>query len=434
MDEISKLEPDFASESVLSVGELTNRIKRLLESGIGDCWVRGEVSNLRRQASGHNYFSLKDQEGQLRAVLFRGDAARQETLPEDGAQVVVFGQISVYAPQGSYQIIVRYLMLDGAGQLRMEFEKLKQKLADEGLFDEHRKRPLPDLPDRIGFITSPTGAAVKDFISVLKRRGWRGELLIFPAKVQGNESPGDLIDALRIARELEGLDLVVIGRGGGSAEDLWAFNDEALVREVVACPIPVISAVGHQIDFVLTDFAADLRAETPSAAAEIVSTGFLEANERWRRCGDELGVIVRRALKDRLAEMRLLAEKLRSYEPSSRVENLSLRVDDLGNRLTNCLRDATSLARSRFTSWETRFALVDPENRLRLERAKLDGFGKRLQNTSMESTLRRGFALVSDANGRLVRTRDALKPGQEAKIRFADGEITTRVLNEKPMP
>lgn len=427
MDETSKLEPDFASDAVLSVGELTYRIKSLLENGIGDCWVRGEVSNLRRQASGHNYFSLKDQEGQLRAVLFRGDAARQETLPEDGAQVLAFGKISVYAPQGSYQIIVRHLMLDGAGQLQMEFDKLKKKLAVEGLFDEDKKRVLPALPEKIGFVTSPTGAAVKDFISVLERRGWRGELLIFPAKVQGRESPAELIDALRIARQFEGLDLMVIGRGGGSAEDLWAFNDEALVRDIASYPVPVISAVGHQIDFVLTDFVADLRAETPSAAAEIVSAGFLEANERWQRCGNELNVLVRRTLKDRLAEMRLLAEKLRLFEPSSRVENWSLLVDDFGNRLTNCLRDATALVRSKLTSLETRFALVDPGSRLRLERAKLDGLEKRLQNASVESTLGRGFTLVIDDKGRLVRTSEALQPGQEARIRFVDGEIAARI-------
>ena len=428
MDATSRFEPDLESERIWAVGELNGRIKRLLEGEIGNCWVRGEVSNLRRQASGHNYFSLKDQDGQVRAVLFRGDASRQETLPEDGAQVLVFGEVSVYEPQGSYQIIVRHVMLDGAGQLRVEFERLKRKLAEEGLFDDDRKRHIPDMPRRIAFVTSPTGAAVKDFISILRRRGWRGEVIVVPSKVQGDEAPVELLEGLRISRELKDLDLVVIGRGGGSAEDLWAFNDETLIREIAAFPVPVISAVGHQIDFVLSDFVADLRSETPSAAAEIVSNGFLKANERWRRCADGLDSAIHRGLDERGAEIRWLADKLRSASPAAKVENLSLRVDDLGNRLANCLRDASSMARRRLSVWETKFALADPGNRLRLERAKMDGLEKRLQSGSLESTLRRGFALVSDTDGRSVARREALQSGQEARIRFIDGEVDTRIL------
>lgn len=428
MEVTNRLEPDMESDRVWSVGELNGRVKSLLESQIGNCWVRGEVSNLRRQASGHNYFSLKDQAGQVRAVLFRGDASRQATLPEDGAQVLVFGEISVYEPQGSYQLIVRHVMLDGAGQLRMEFERLKGQLASEGLFDEDRKRRIPDMPFRIGFVTSPTGAAVRDFISVLRRRGWRGELLVLPAKVQGEDAPNELIEALRIARDLKGLDLLVIGRGGGSVEDLWAFNDESLVRAIATFPIPVISAVGHQIDFVLTDFVSDLRAETPSAAAEIVSNGFLKASERCQRCSDGLDSAIDRRLDEFRGEFRWLADKLRVASPAAKVENLSLRVDDLANRIANCLLDASSLARKHLSAFETKFALVDPGNRLRLERAKMDGLEKRLRSGSLESTLRRGFALVSDMDGRPVARREVLEPGQEARIRFVDGEVTTRLL------
>ncbi|MGE4551386.1 MAG: exodeoxyribonuclease VII large subunit, partial [Opitutales bacterium] len=324
--------------------------------------------------------------------------------------------------------IVRHVMLDGAGQLQMEFDRLKSKLADEGLFDDDKKRRIPVLPSRIGFVTSPTGAAVKDFISVLRRRGWRGEVFVVPSKVQGEEAPVELLEGLRISREMKGLDLVVIGRGGGSVEDLWAFNDETLVREIANFPIPLISAVGHQIDFVLTDFAADLRAETPSAAAEIVSNGFLEATERWRFLSSQLDAVVVRALDDCLSKSRLLTARLRASSPLARMENLSLRVDDLGNRLANCLREATSLARERLATRETKFALVDPGNRLCLERAKLDGLTKRLKGLSVESTLRRGFSLVTDSDGRSVRRRDALKAGQEVRTRFADGEVPMRVL------
>ncbi|MBL63566.1 MAG: exodeoxyribonuclease VII large subunit [Opitutae bacterium] len=430
MDTTNDLEPSLDSERVWSVAELNDRIKRLLEGGIGQCWVRGEVSNLRRQASGHNYFSLKDSQGQIRAVLFRGDASRQETLPEDGAQIVVFGEVSVYGPQGSYQIIVRHVMLDGAGQLRLEFDRLKKKLADEGLFDENRKRRIPQMPEKIGIVTSPTGAALKDFISILQRRGWCGKLLVLPAKVQGDEAPDELIAALRAASELKDLDLLVIGRGGGSVEDLWAFNDEALVREVAAFPGPVISAVGHQIDFTLADFAADLRAETPSAAAEIVSHGFLESRERWRRCQDGFTEVMDRALETRSSEIRFLTEKLRAASPVSLVENLSLRVDDFSNRLANYLRSTSSQVRDRLETYERRFTLVDPANRLRLERTKLDALDKRLRSGSLESTLRRGFTLVSDPDGRPVSSIQGLQVGEEVKTRFVDGEVPMRVMDK----
>ena len=236
-----------------------------------------------------------------------------------------------------------------------------------------------------------------------------------------------MLEGLRIASELKGLDLVVIGRGGGSVEDLWAFNDEALVREIANFPIPLISAVGHQIDFVLTDFVADQRAETPTAAAEIVSHGFFKANERWQRCSDGIDSAIRRVLEDFRAEMRWLFDKLRAASPSAKVENLSLRVDDLGNRLANCLRDALSLDQKRLSALETRFAMADPGNRLRLERAKIDGLEKRLQSGSLESTLRRGFALVSDTDGHPISRREALSAGQEARIRFIDGEVETRI-------
>src|SRR5271165_2171228 len=264
----------------LSVTEFTRRVKALLEGAMGSCWVRGEVSNLRVQPSGHAYFSLKDAGAQLSAVMFRAHAARQAVRLRDGLQVVAFGDVGVYEPQGKYQLVVRTLVADGVGALQLEYEALKRRLSDEGLFDAGRKKPIPPMPGTVGFLTSPTGAAVQDFMRILIRRGWRGRVVVLPAKVQGEGAAAEMVGMLHLAETLGIFDLIVIGRGGGSIEDLWAFNEEPLVRAVAACAVPTISAVGHEIDFTLCDFAADLRAETPSAAAELISSQFVRFAER----------------------------------------------------------------------------------------------------------------------------------------------------------
>ncbi len=282
---------DFGDEAagpaarVETVSEFTRRLKALIESGLAPCWVRGEVSNLRAQASGHVYFSLKDAGAQVSCVLFRGDAARLAAPLREATQVVVFGAAGVYEARGQYQLVVRVVVEDGVGRLQREFEALKRRLADEGLFAPERKRAIPLLPRCVGFITSPTGAAVQDFLRILTRRGWRGRVVVLPVKVQGEGAAAEMEAMLRLAGRLEIFDLLVIGRGGGSIEDLWAFNEEALVRAVAASTVPVISAVGHEIDFTLCDFAADVRAETPSAAAELISSAFVAFAERVARAG-----------------------------------------------------------------------------------------------------------------------------------------------------
>jgi len=245
---------------IQTVTEFTRRVKEVLKGGLPPGWVRGEVSNLRAQASGHVYFSLKDAGAQLACVLFRGDAQRQSVALRDGLQVLAYGEVDVYEARGQYQFITRALIEHGAGRLQQELEQLKQRLATEGLFAAERKQPLPLLPRTIGFITSPTGAAVQDFIRILQRRGWTGRLVVLPAKVQGEGAAAELVAMLHTAEALGIFDLLVIGRGGGSIEDLWAFNEEPLVRAVAACAVPIISAVGHEIDYTLCDFAADVRA------------------------------------------------------------------------------------------------------------------------------------------------------------------------------
>jgi exodeoxyribonuclease VII large subunit len=406
---------------VISVGEFTRRVKTLLEEGLPAGWVRGEVSNLKQQSSGHVYFSLKDAAATLSAVLFRGDAARQSVVLRDGLQVVVYGQVSVYEPRGQYQLIVRAVVEDGVGRLQREFEALKRRLADEGLFAPERKRPLPPMPRTIGFITSPTGAAVQDFIQILRRRGWRGRLVILPAKVQGEGAAAEMVTMLRAAEELGIFDLLVIGRGGGSLEDLWAFNEEPLVRAVAACGIPIISAVGHEIDVTLCDFAADLRAETPSAAAELISSRFVACAERVARAADLLHREVDARAEAARRRLEHAASRLRLLTPSALVERGYLRIDDQRNRLEAALHRSVRERRHALARVAADLVRVSPEMRVRLESQRLLGLWKRLEAASPVSVLNRGFVILRDDAGRPVMRRESLASGTHVSAEFADG-------------
>jgi exodeoxyribonuclease VII large subunit len=411
---------------VETVSEFTRRVKALLEAGIRPGWVRGEVSNLRAQASGHVYFSLKDAGAQLACVLFRGDAMRQSTALRDGLQVLACGEISVYEQRGQYQLIVRLLLEDGVGLLQQEFERLKQRLADEGLFDTARKMAIPAMPATVGFVTSPTGAVVQDFIRILQRRGWRGRLVVLPARVQGEGAATEMSAMLQLAAALGIFDLLVIGRGGGSLEDLWAFNEESLVRAVAACPLPVISAVGHEIDFTLCDFAADVRAETPSAAAELISSNFVACLERAARAADGMDEALEHTLgraRERLDHAR---SRLRLLSPQALVEQNHLRLDDLSNRIAAAVRAAVQVQRQGFTTLAGRYRACSPAPRISLESHRLLALWKRLQAASPRSVLHRGFVIVRDEHGRPVPRRAAVKSGQRLANEFADGSVTVR--------
>lgn len=411
---------------VLSVSALTQRLKARLEDAFPAVWVRGEVSNLRAQPSGHVYFSLKDSGAQLACVLFRGDARRQTVAPRDGLQVLACGGVGVYEARGQYQLVVRLLVEGGVGRLREEFEKLKQKLAAEGLFAAERKAPLPRAPRTVGFITSPAGAAVQDFIRILQRRGWAGRLVVLPARVQGAGAAAEMAAMLRLAEALGIFDLLVIGRGGGSLEDLWAFNEEALVRAVAACGVPLISAVGHEIDFTLCDFAADIRAETPSGAAELISSDYLAAGKRAARA--------RRAMREALAAAAASARerlgharsRLRLLSPRAQIEQGQLRLDDLGNRLHAAWRQGAQARRQRLTEAAGRFWPQSPERRVQLESHRLLALWKRLQAASPASVLKRGFVIVRDGEGRPVQKKSAVRPGQRLVNQFGDGDLPVR--------
>ncbi|MFM1851338.1 MAG: hypothetical protein RIS54_1022 [Verrucomicrobiota bacterium] len=416
-----------AGDRVESVGAFTRRVKTLLETNIRPGWVRGEVSNLRQQASGHVYFSLKDSEAQVSGVMFRGDAARQTLKLRDGLQVLVYGEISVYEPRGQYQLIVRAVIEDGVGRLQQEFEALKQKLAAEGLFAPERKHPIPPIPGVVGFITSPTGAAVQDFLRILTRREWRGRVVVLPAKVQGEGAAAEMVAMLETAATLGIFDLIVVGRGGGSLEDLWAFNEEPLVRAVAACPVPVISAVGHEIDFTLCDFAADLRVETPSAAAELISSHFVAALDRVKQARENLDFGVRDAVAGARRDLEHLQSRLRLLSPSAQVEQGFLRLDDLANRLAASLRSTVQERRHQLATARSNLTRLSPELRIRQESQKLLSLWKRLQSVSPESVLQRGFTIMRDEAGRPVTRKAGLKSGRKLAAEFGDGSLPVRV-------
>jgi exodeoxyribonuclease VII large subunit len=426
---MAKKEPELPlddSGRIRTVTEFTREVKELLEGGLRPGWVRGEVSNLRAQASGHVYFSLKDAGAQLSCVLFRGDAARQSVALRDGMQVLAYGEVSVYEQRGQYQLVVRALIEHGAGRLQQELEKLKQRLAAEGLFAAARKNPIPLLPRTVGFITSPTGAAVQDFIRILQRRGWTGRLVVLPVKVQGEGAATDMVAALRAAEALGIFDLLVIGRGGGSIEDLWAFNEEPLVRAVAACTVPIISAIGHEIDYTLCDFAADVRAETPSGAAELISSNYLACLERFSRAGETMAGLTGTILAQAGEKLDHARSRLRLLSPAAAIEQNHLRIDDLGNRLGSAVRSAVQMKRESLADARHRLTAISPGKRVQLESHRLLSLWKRLESASPVSVLKRGYVIVRDDSGRPVARAKGLKPGQALVNEFHDGKVRIR--------
>lgn len=440
-------------QQILSVADLTSHLKRLLEDSFPAIWVKGEISNIRYQSSGHIYFSLKDAGAQISAVMFRGNAAQLEAPLQDGQEVVAFGNISVYEPRGTYQLIVRSCIDAGAGRLQAEFERLKRNLEAEGLFDSERKKEIPTLPRRVGVITSPTGAAIRDFLSILKRREWNGEVFLFPAVVQGKEGAPDIEEKIRQAKEFANLDLLVLTRGGGSLEDLWNFNEESVVRAIADCEIPSISAVGHEIDFVLTDFAADFRAETPSAAAELISSGYIDAKQRIENSQISLTRSATSRFDQFQQQIGQMQSLLTAHSPNRVLEYKTLRLDDLSDRLKGLFTQNSERSRLKTEQLAQRFQLLRPDKMLlehqknldRLESAlarelqhqqhnkenHLEIAGKRLKSLGVEQVLKRGFSIVRDAKRqKIISQAKALKPGMKVEAQFADGSSELTVSGQ----
>ncbi|MBK1876895.1 exodeoxyribonuclease VII large subunit [Pelagicoccus mobilis] len=443
------LEDLFDDVPKVTVTQYTAAIKKTLEKRIPPAWVMGEISNLRAQSSGHLYFSLKDAGAQVPAVMFRGQASRLRFKPRDGMQVLAFGEISVYEPHGRYQLIVRELEESGEGRLYREFERLKRKLAGEGLFEQESKKPFPVLPLKVAIVTSPTGAALQDFVRILKRRSWGGTLHVYPVKVQGAGSAEEIEAAIRYANELGGYDLIVISRGGGSIEDLWSFNEERVARAVFESVIPVVSGVGHEIDFTLGDFAADVRAETPSGAAEMISTAYIETVDRLELARSELEDLAAERLEQLRNDLDRKRLGLKSASPVGALERSFLRIDELGTRFEGAYRSAVFSKRDRFRSLERRVLAHDVSQALgqwrerldRLERrldrslvekagalrARLDVLGATLGALSPRATLERGYAILENEAGQPITGVAAVEQGAGVRAALSDGALDLRV-------
>lgn len=389
----------------MSVSALSAQIKGTLEEGFPSIWVVGEVSNFSRPQSGHCYFTLKDENAQIRAVAWRGTASKMKFDMQDGLELVCRGRIDVYAPRGSYQLVIDEAQPKGVGALELALRKLREKLSAEGLFDPARKRPLPPFPRRIGFVTSPTGAAVRDFLQVLERR-WRGvEVLVIPAKVQGEGSAEEIAAGIRIANQLrEPLDVLVVGRGGGSLEDLWSFNEEVVVRAIAASDVPVISAVGHEIDVTLADFAADVRALTPTEAAERAVPAADEIMARVDSLGNRVHGAIRRRWSGYAERLNQLANRRPFARPHAPLQDLALRLDDLSQSANRAIRQQ------------------------RAERiSQLGQLAGKLESLSPLAVLSRGYSLTHDDEGKLVRSSEQIKTGDEIVTRLEQGEVKSTV-------
>ncbi len=398
------------AQQTLTVAQLTAQIKSRLEGDFPSVWVAGEISNYSRPQSGHSYFTLKDDQAQIRAVMWRGTATKLKFELADGLDVVCHGHLDVYAPRGSYQLVVDQAQPQGVGALELALRKLREKLAAEGLFDAARKRPLPAFPRRLAFVTSPTGAAVRDFLEVLRRR-WRGvDVLIIPARVQGVGAAKEIVAGIKLANRLSPPpDVLVIGRGGGSLEDLWTFNEELVVRAIAASRIPTVSAVGHEIDVTLSDLVADVRALTPSEAAERVVPAAEEISARMRSYRDRLRVATQRRVT--LLRMRIDAlAKQRSFRrPFDLVHDRSRRLDELTLRSNSAVRH---LHRDR--------------------EGRLFTLAGKVESLNPLAVLGRGYSITQDAKtGAVVRSAAALQVGQSIVTRFAAGEATSQVESIK---
>jgi len=432
----------FGDRRILTVSQLTQLIRGVLEENFEHVWLEGEVSNLATPVSGHLYFSLKDSAAQIRCVVFRNSARAMRFKIHNGMGLVLRGRVSVFDQRGDYQLIAEYLEPQGIGALQLAFNQLKEKLAREGLFEEARKKPLPGLPRRIGVVTSATGAAIHDIITVLKRRHASVELLLMPVKVQGEGAAQEISAAIRDFNRYREVDVIIVGRGGGSMEDLWAFNEEAVARAISTSRIPVVSAVGHEVDFTIADFVADLRAPTPSAAAEMVVRSREELEAELRHLSSRLSSSMERKLSG--ARERTEGLKRALKDPSLLVGHLAQRVDDLSVRVEAALSRGLHRHRERLDALAHRLQIMNPA--VETERCRerllalsdgmenamqrlLDGLretaavnGARLHALSPLATLGRGYCLARrHPAGEIIRDGSQLKPGDKLGLIFSRG-------------
>lgn len=465
--EFGELFPAEAIRKTLTVSELTGSIRRILEKEIGTVSVMGEITNLRIQASGHVYFTIKDANAQISCVLFRNEARGvNRDFLEDGQKVVIEGAVTVYEARGQYQLRVIAVQLQGMGALQAAFERLKQKLQAEGLFDSARKREIPQYPHTIGVVTSPVGAAIQDVLHAIERRNPSLKAVLAPCRVQGAGAGQEIAAAIHLLNEwsregaegLEGseakLDLILVTRGGGSLEDLWAFNEEIVARAIYGSRLPVISAVGHEIDFTISDFVADFRAATPTAAAEIITEGVFAARPLVDAARAHLRELMEDAVGRKRDELGDSVRRLGRMHPKQRLEEQAQLVDELEAALARCVRQHL---RRKQTHWEhasTRFERVHPEVEVSRRREVLARFAERLRSLgaagmqkthqrlehartrlellSPDNILKRGYSITTDAvSGKVLRDANEVTAGMKLRTRLRRGEVRSTVDNEK---
>lgn len=449
------LERDFfqSTSKVLTVAELTRAIRATLETKFGAVWVQGEVSNYKLHPSGHQYFTLKDQRAAIACVVFRNTLPPGAPPIADGAQVQVYGNVSVFEARGQYQLSVQILQTRGAGLLQARFEALKRKLEAQGLFDPARKRPLPRFPKRIGIVTSPSGAAIRDMLNVLRRRAPNVQVLISPVRVQGSGAAAEIATALN---ELaapnplwELIDVIVLARGGGSIEDLWEFNEEIVARAIFHSAIPVVSAVGHEIDFTIADFVADLRAPTPSAAAELIVSDSAELGRRVTELANCLQKYLRNFLQQNQTRLRFLSERTLARELVQRMRDAQQRLDLTTESLLRRLKQFVVDSRAALSAHGQSLKSHDPRRELLVRRNQWSDFQRRLvaqgprylqtaqerfqrvegilRVLGPEATLRRGYSITSDLEGKVIQSVAAVRPKAKIRTRVADGEFESQV-------
>lgn len=395
---------------IYSISELTAELKTLIEGTFTGVWVEGEISNFKHHTSGHMYFTLKDDRGQLRAVMFRGSNRGLQFRPEDGLAVVVFGNVTIYEPRGEYQVYVEFMEPKGLGALQLAFEQLKTRLEAEGLFDSARKRPIPLLPEKIGLVTSPSGAAIRDILQIIHRRFANVKILILPVRVQGEGAASEIMEGLEVLNKREDLDVIIVARGGGSIEDLWAFNEEPVARAIYASRTPVISAVGHETDFTIADFVADVRAPTPSAAAEMVISRKAELIQRVDDFVSRLVSYMRYRVERSGERFRSLDRHLRLVSPLERIK-----------RQRERLRDEVSALQSSMS------------HRLALWRGELRTAAARLDSLSPLAILARGYSVCRLLPDLSIVTRAAsVAEGGRVEVLLAQGGLICRVEERRP--
>ena len=444
----------FAESHILTVSELTERIKDLLELEFFAVRIQGEISNYKRYQSGHWYFTLKDSESQLRAVFFKQWNRLMRFEPENGLEVRLRGRLSVYPARGEYQLMVETMEPVGIGALQLAFEQQVKRLAIEGLFDEGRKRKLTLLPRRVGIVSSPVGAALHDMLQILGRRNRGIDVIISPARVQGTGAAREIADAIRSLNKHaktpgNEIDVIIVGRGGGSIEDLWAFNEEQVARAIYESDIPIVSAVGHETDFTVADFVADLRAATPSAAAELIAPDSSELKSRIDELQLSLGRVMNYYLLKRRVQLRDLVESRSFIETAGSVLSLARRRRELETRADNAVRENLRSARVRLTELQLRLDAADFRAPLAIKAARLDSLNQRfrrairtlLERRQHQLTVRmskldmlsplavlgRGYALVKDEEGHLISRAASVKKGQDLTLQFEDGQIACQV-------